>query len=128
MPPSPQAPPRNRFSTRVLGGGTEPDPRFTLTNERTVLAWIRTSLAFLASGIAVEAFTEDLFPEPMRTFLAVVLLLLGVLISGGAALRWVGVERSLRQKTPLPLPLIAPLLGIGGAIASGAMVVFVLQT
>ncbi|KUG61433.1 MULTISPECIES: YidH family protein [Kocuria] len=119
---------RPRFSARVLGGGTEPDPRFTLANERTFLAWIRTSLAFLAGGIAVEAFTEDLFPEPMRTSLAVVLLLLGVLISAGAAWRWVGVERSLRRRTPLPLPLIAPLLGIGGAIASGALVVFVLQT
>lgn len=119
---------RNRFSAHVLGGGTEPDPRFTLANERTFLAWIRTSLAFLAGGIAVEAFTEDLFPEPMRTSLAVALLLLGVLISAGAAWRWVGVERSMRRKTPLPLPLIAPLLGIGGAIASGALVVFVLQT
>lgn len=119
---------RTRFSARVLGGGTEPDPRFTLANERTFLAWIRTSLAFLAGGIAVEAFTEDLFPEPMRTFLAVVLLLLGVLISAGAAVRWAGVERSLRRRAPLPLPLIAPLLGIGAAIASGALVVFVLQT
>jgi putative membrane protein len=128
MDESMPAPDRNRLSTRVLGGGTEPDPRFTLANERTFLAWIRTSLAFLAGGIAVEAFTEDLFPEPVRTFLAVVLLLLGVLISGGAAWRWVGVERSLRRKAPLPLPLITPLLGIGGAIASGALVVFVLQT
>ena len=119
---------RDRLSARVLGGGSEPDPRFTLANERTFLAWIRTSLAFLAGGIAVEAFTEDLFPEPLRTSLAVVLLLLGVLISGGAAWRWVGVERSLRRKAPLPLPLITPLLGIGGAIASGALVVFVLQT
>ena len=119
---------RSRFSTRVLGGGTEPDPRFTLANERTFLAWIRTSLAFLAGGIAVEAFTEDLFPAPIRTVLAVVLLLLGVLISAGAAWRWVGVERALRRKAPLPLPLITPLLGLGGAIASGALVVVVLQT
>ncbi|GGG61526.1 membrane protein [Kocuria dechangensis] len=118
---------RHRFAARVLGGGTEPDPRFTLANERTFLAWIRTSLAFLAGGIAVEAFTEDLFPAPIRTLLAVVLLLLGVLISAGAAWRWVGVERSLRRKAPLPLPLIAPLLGIGGAIASAVLAVFVLQ-
>lgn len=118
---------RARLSGRVLGGGTEPDPRFTLANERTFLAWIRTSLAFLAGGIAVEAFTADLFPELIRTFLAVVLLLLGVLISAGAGLRWVGVERSLRRQAPLPLPLIAPLLGIGVAIASVALMVFILQ-
>jgi len=122
------APDRSRLSARVLGGGTEPDPRFTLANERTFLAWIRTSLAFLAGGIAVEAFTGELFPAPIRTVLAVVLLLLGVLISAGAAWRWVDVERSLRRRAPLPLPLIAPLLGVGGAIASGALVVFVLRT
>lgn len=64
----------------------------------------------------------------MHTSLAVVLLLLGMLISTGAAWRWMGVECSLRRKAPLPLPLIATLLGIGGAITSGALVVFVLQT
>lgn len=128
MTTSSEAPPRNRLSTRVLGGGTEPDPRFTLANERTFLAWIRTSLAFLAGGIAVEAFTTEVLPDPMRTVLAVVLLLLGTLISTGAALRWVGVERALRQKAPLPLPLIAPLLGFGGAIASGAFIAFILGT
>lgn len=112
---------------RLLGGGIEPDPRFTLANERTFLAWIRTSLALLAGGIAVEAFTADVFPEQIRTLLAVVLLLLGVLLSAGAAVRWYKVERSLRHQTALPLPLIAPLLGAGGAIASGALIVFVIQ-
>ena len=45
-------PPRKPLSQSLLGG-EEPDPRFTLANERTFLAWIRTSLAFLAGGIAV---------------------------------------------------------------------------
>ncbi len=31
----------------------EPDYRFTLANERTFLAWLRTSLSLLAAGIAV---------------------------------------------------------------------------
>jgi putative membrane protein len=118
---------RTTLATRLLGGGSEPDPRFTLANERTFLAWIRTSLALLAGGIAVEAFTAEVFPEQIRTFLAVLLLLLGVLLSAGAAVRWYRVERSLRHQAPLPLPLIAPLLGAGGALASGALIVFVLQ-
>ncbi|NLT31088.1 MAG: DUF202 domain-containing protein, partial [Propionibacterium sp.] len=36
---------RERFPKSVYSTGTEPDPRFTLANERTYLAWIRTSLA-----------------------------------------------------------------------------------
>jgi len=30
--------------------GQEPDYRFTLANERTFLAWIRTALALFAAG------------------------------------------------------------------------------
>ena len=32
--------------------GTEPDPRFSLANERTFLAWFRTGITLLALGIA----------------------------------------------------------------------------
>jgi putative membrane protein len=125
-PPGKGAKGRGRMAERLLSGGSEPDPRFTLANERTFLAWIRTSLAFLAGGIAIEAFTGDLFQEPVRKALAIVLLLLGMFISGGSALRWINVERSLRHGQPLPLPLIAPLLGIGGAIVAAAVVFLVL--
>ena len=121
------APHRGRVAQRLLGGGEDPDPRFTLANERTFLAWIRTSLAFLAGGIAVEAFTADVFDEPVRTFLSVVLLVLSMLVSAGATFRWLGVERSMRHQSPLPLPLIAPVLAVGGAIAAGVLVVVFLQ-
>lgn len=90
---------RSRTAQRLLPGGEEPDLRFTLANERTFLAWIRTSLALLAGGIAVEAFTADLFLEPVRKGLATVLLLLGLFLSAGSAVRWLRVERSMRTKT-----------------------------
>ncbi|WP_461636477.1 YidH family protein, partial [Glutamicibacter soli] len=44
---------RSKLARTLLPEGSEPDPRFTLANERTFLAWIRTSLAFLAGGIAL---------------------------------------------------------------------------
>ena len=127
-PPPPSGPDsrRSRFAEKLLPGGTEPDPRFTLANERTFLAWIRTSLALLAGGIAVEAFTTDVFPEPIRRGLSVLLLLLGMLLSAGAAGRWLRVERSMRNKTPLPLPLIVPLLAGAGALAAAVVLVFIL--
>jgi putative membrane protein len=103
-----------------------PDPRFTLANERTFLAWIRTSLALLAGGIAIEAFTSDVFVEPVRKGLAAVLLLLGMMLSAGSAVRWLRVERCMRNKAPLPLPLIVPLLATGGALASAIVLTFVL--
>jgi putative membrane protein len=111
-----------------LPGGTEPDPRFTLANERTFLAWIRTSLAFLAGGIAMEAFADELFTHPIREGLSILLLLIGMQIGAGAAFRWLSVERSIRAKTPLPLPLIVPLLALGGAGAAAAIIFQILQT
>jgi putative membrane protein len=124
--PTPDPRQRGRLTERLLPGGTEPDPRFTLANERTFLAWIRTSLALLAGGIAIEAFTADLFLEPVRKGIAVLLLLLGMLLSGGAAMRWLRVERSMRNKAPLPLPLIVPLLAGAGALAAAVVLVFIL--
>jgi len=113
------------FSARILGGGAEPDPRFTLANERTFLAWIRTSLALIAGGIAVEAFTADHFLPALRKPIAIILLSLGLVIGAGSFFRWLNVERSIRKRNPLPLPLIAPVLAIGGALVAGTMVVFV---
>ena len=37
--------PERRWPSRVYAHGHEPDPRFSLANERTFLAWIRTALA-----------------------------------------------------------------------------------
>ncbi|WP_313810685.1 DUF202 domain-containing protein [Glutamicibacter sp.] len=115
---------RGGFARRVLGEGSEPDPRFTLANERTFLAWIRTSLAFLGGGIAIEAFTASAFPTPLRTVLSVVVIAVGALIALGAGIRWIRVERSMRTGKPLPLPGIVPLLS--GAAVAGALVVFLM--
>lgn len=39
----------------VYDDGDEPDPRFTLANERTFLAWVRTTLAMLAGAVALHS-------------------------------------------------------------------------
>lgn len=117
---------RRGLLARALGGGTDPDPRFTLANERTFLAWIRTSLALVAGGIAVEAFTSALFGPELRKSVAVLLLLLGLLTGGGSFFRWLNVERAMRRQEPLPAPLLTPLLAVGGAIVAAVLIVFVI--
>ena len=42
-----------RKPASVYGQGDEPDPRFSLANERTALAWMRTALALVAAGVAI---------------------------------------------------------------------------
>jgi putative membrane protein len=104
----------------VYREGIEPDPRFTFANERTFLAWIRTSLALVAAGVAVEAFVGGL-GDSTRKPLAAALVGLGVATSVTAYGRWMAAERALRQNRPLPAPVLAPLLGYGVA-ATGVLV------
>ena len=110
--------PRPDWARRLLGQGEAPDPRFTLANERTFLAWIRTALALLGGGIAIETFAGQALQAPLRLWLVGSLMLLSMLLSAGACLRWLRVERALRQLGPLPLPALVPLLALGCLIAA----------
>lgn len=119
---------RGWFSRLVFPHGEEPDPRFTLANERTFLAWTRTSLAFLAGGIAFEAFPIDSLDPTLRTGISVFVIAVGMLIAAGAAGRWMNVERAMRNKKPLPVPAIVPLLSLSALVAAFAvLVLFVIQ-
>ncbi|MBH3404696.1 DUF202 domain-containing protein [Pseudomonas glycinae] len=111
------------WAERLLGEGEPPDPRFTLANERTFLAWIRTSLALLGGGIAVEALAVNTFAPPLRMGMALSLMLASLLISVGACVRWLRVERALRQRRSLPLPTLVPLLTL--ACVSAALMLAV---
>lgn len=121
--PDEQPPPDRRRPRRVYRVGTEPDPRFTLANERTFLAWIRTSLALVAAGVALEAFAADFGPGGVRRVVAGALVLLGLLASASAYRRWAAGERALRTGRPLPAPGLAVVLAYGlGAVALVALV------
>lgn len=118
----PRTPPgRSSLSTRLLGGGSEPDPRFSLANERTFLAWIRTALGLLAGGIALEAFAGDLIPQTVRVVLAAGLIALSMVVAISASVRWLRVERAMRRRAPLPLAIMAPVLSLGAALAAGVL-------
>lgn len=120
-------PPRRRVP-RSLQEGHDPDPRFTLANERTFLAWIRTSLALLAGGIAVEAFTQDIFDETARKVLGTALLVLGGILAASAAGRWLRVETAMRQQRSLPIPIWVPLIALVCAVAAVTVLVAIWVT
>lgn len=113
----------NRWTERLVEGGTHPDPRFTFANERTFLAWIRTSLALVAAGIGVDAFADD-FPEWGRHALATLLVVMGGLLSAVAFRRWFQAEAALRHGRPLPSNRLAPIIAYG--LSLGAVLALVL--
>jgi putative membrane protein len=114
-----------RFPSRVFGRGSEPDPRFTLANERTFLAWIRTGLALIAGGVAVDAVGLPL-PGPIRAAVVLVLLAFGLLVPVLAWMNWAATERAMRLGRPLPasiltLPLAIGVLAVAALVAVGIL-------
>ncbi len=116
---------RGRLARRLLPRGAEPDPRFTLANERTFLAWIRTGMALIAGGIAIEGFLAQTLVTPIRTVFVILLLVLGMAVSVGAGLRWLRVERAMRERAPLPFPVLLPFLAVGSAMGAALVLVLV---
>ncbi|CAN3131642.1 YidH family protein [Mycobacterium sp. smrl_JER01] len=98
----------------VNPGEEEPDYRFTLANERTFLAWIRTALALIAGGIAVVQFVPSFGIHGVRHALSVALTAGGGVLAVLAVRRWQQVQAAMRRDQELP-PTRVPML-LGGAI------------
>ncbi|ACV08052.1 protein of unknown function DUF202 [Jonesia denitrificans DSM 20603] len=102
--------------------GQDPDPRFSLANERTFLSWVRTSLALIAAGVALEALDVPAHPTA-RIIVSVIFLVLGGLIPVYAWLTWAYNERSLRTDRPLAGPRIGPLLAVALGVSAVVLAV-----
>ena len=97
-----------------------PDYRFTLANERTLLAYLRTGLALVAGGVAVATYAPDLGVRWGSTALALALALLGLGTALGGYARWHANEAAIREGRPLPDNWVAPALV---AVVAGVVVV-----
>lgn len=106
-----------RWPHYVYGHGEEPDYRFSFANERTFLAWIRTALAFVAAGVAVDVVTLSM-SERHQGWLAIALVFLGILSAVVAWIRWAMAERALRRAEHLPSLGFGVLFTVGVVVGS----------
>lgn len=113
---------------RRLSNGTDPDPRFSLANERTFLAWIRSALGLIALGVAVATFVSTQKTQGFSLLLAAVLVLLGGLLAAGSWWRWLSVERAMRDGQGVPPSTLAPFLAIAIGVIAVLAIVAVLMT
>lgn len=99
------APKERRRPRKLYKIGSEPDARFSLANERTFLAWIRTSLALVVSGVALIALGENANLS-FTDATGLLLILLGAISSLGGYFDWFSSEKALRLGRNLPGQLL----------------------
>jgi putative membrane protein len=91
----------------------EPDYRFTLANERTFLAWLRTSLSLLAAGVAVVQLVPSFTIPGARAVTGALLTVLAVVAAVSGILRWRSVEHAIRCGRPLPRQRVPWVMAVG---------------
>ncbi len=107
-----------------MDGGAEPDYRFTLANERTFLAWIRTALALLAGALVAH---QVIHAQPEWVMLAAsgTLAALAAVLSAGAYRHWSDNQQAMRNGAALPRTWLIPLMAIACAMLSVLGAVFI---
>jgi putative membrane protein len=99
--------------TSESGDGAEPDARYTFANERTFLAWSRTSLALVVGGLAIAQLLPPFPGIPWgRHIIGTPLILLGCAVSVISYLEWKASQRALRHGRPLPRSRLPQVLAI----------------
>jgi putative membrane protein len=98
----------------------EPDARYTYANERTFLAWNRTALALIATGVAATQLLPSFHVTEGRRILGLPLVALGAVVAATSFRHWRANQRAMRRGEPLPrspMPLV---------LAAGVIVVAVI--
>jgi putative membrane protein len=109
--------------TPELPADNEPDVRFTYANERTFLAWNRTALALIATGVAATQLLPKLDVAWGRRLLGLPLIALGALVAEESLRHWWANEQAMRQGRPLPRSTMPLVLTVGIVLVSVIAVV-----
>jgi putative membrane protein len=102
----------------------EPDYRFSLANERTLLAWVRTALALDVAGLGVVRFAPPIGGAGGRAAVGAILVLLGAATAWSGYRRFLATDRAMRAGTPLPAHTAPRVLA--AALAGLSLVVLAL--
>jgi len=87
----------------------EPDVRFSLANERTLLSYQRTTIGLMGAAIAVAHFFEE---TPVVLALSLALLATGAIAAVGGYHHFRQVDRAIRTGEPMPTGPAAHFLSV----------------
>ena len=116
---------RPRVPRRVFGRGTEPDPLYSLANERTYLSWLRLANTLMAAAVAIDRL---FVAHPWFGDRVLSLGLVVVSLAAGAVgvHRWWSAELALRLRRPLSGFSVPLLFTLAVALIGCGVVVLIL--
>jgi putative membrane protein len=91
----------------------EPDVRFSYANERTFLAWNRTALALIATGVAATQLLPRLQVTWGRRLLGLPLIALGAVVAAESFRQFRSNQRAMQRGRPLPRSIMPLILTVG---------------
>jgi putative membrane protein len=106
--------------------GVEPDARFSYANERTFLAWIRTSLGLVTAGLAITQLLPPFDFAGGRRLIGLPLIALGVVIAGLSLHNWRRNERAMRLGLPVTRSILPALSAVVVSVVALAGLVLVI--
>lgn len=116
-------------------------PTDHLANERTFLAWIRTSIALIGFGFVIVKFA--LFVQQISLIMGgkaipvgkghsgtvgVVMVIFGAVIAFLSYLRYRNIEKQLNNSQYFPSPMLSALVTVSIIIASILLVIYLLPS
>ena len=107
--------------------GKEPDYRFSMANERTFLAWIRTALALLAGAIILDQFSAMQPQQIYTSYLALFSSAAAAAICLLAFFRWKANEIAMRNDQPLPSSQFIFFVSIGCVVAATTVAIVLIN-
>ncbi|HEY2666933.1 MAG TPA: DUF202 domain-containing protein [Actinomycetota bacterium] len=110
MSPAPGSP-----ADPAASAPTEPDPRVSFANERTFLAWIRTSLGLMTAGLAITQLLPAFHLAGGRRLIGLPLIALGIWSAAASYRQWDANERAILARTRVPRSHLA-LVVTGGVV------------
>jgi putative membrane protein len=98
-----------------------------LANERTFLAWIRTSLGLIAGGVALDQFVASEKGSVVVGAIAFIVISLGAIVALIGIVEWNRTNAAMDGGQPIPRSRVTPLLGIAVMLVAIAIGVSLLM-
>ncbi|MDQ3123635.1 MAG: DUF202 domain-containing protein [bacterium] len=99
----------------------DPDVRFLLANERTLLAWVRTAIALIGGGVLLTHLGGN---EGSKSYMGIIIILMGALMCIVGFMRFKAADEAIR-KGILPQMGNGPVIQVSGVIILALFIIII---